>query len=372
MPETSYNATALVQEVLTSWITHSSSQVAALSVANDALLNDEWKPSGWLSIAPFDVVIGMHLVDLTQLFVYDASIAAVYEMATADRSLPWQRMQLTATAIVDTLRGMHYEGGGGDIERLSTAAIVHSQYDNLGTVVYKRYLSQRRREQATLDHRKAFPHTNLYTNALSRHTTLAGVQGGAENILPASTPTKPTAEEMHRDPAVRHKIPESEGVTWSRMSSTEILSLLRPKVGKLDKMDRNSTEASELIKKINEHPLFSVGISDGERHALRSQIAQHALELDQTSSTTTRKHPESARATLVFVPLQSGIPSELAIVTHQEVLSHVDVKKIPVLAVKCNHLGIVEKLWICANPGVALAPLMENHAGDVELCNCTL
>jgi len=123
-----------MHRALTNWITHSACQLPAVCITRHGLL-ENWKPPDWDLIGSFDVVVGMHLIDLTQLFVHDAPHSIVHEMSSEDRSLRWQRMELTAAAIVTTLRGMHYEGGGGELERLSThvstASLIESKHKNL-------------------------------------------------------------------------------------------------------------------------------------------------------------------------------------------------------------------------------------------------
>ena len=338
-----------LHNALTNWITHSSCQLPAVCVTRHELLQD-WSPTQWDPMGTFDVAIGMHLIDLTQLFMYDAPKSLLEEMASEDRAIRWQRMQLTAAAIVTTLRGMRYEGGGGELERLATASLVETRRKNLGSELFTQYLAQRRREQATLDHRRAFPHTKLYTNSLSKHHTLDGMQR-----LKAGTETMEfAAEHVHSNPSVRHTVPESDGNVWSRVASTELLALL----------DANP---NEMLDKINNHPLFSSSLTDGQRDHLRAQISERAIDEDAT-------HPERFKEahTLLFVPLQEGIPFELSMLTTNDVLSYVDTKQIPVLAVKCDSLGTVENLWLCVDPGAAISSLVLTHAEHVELCSCAL
>jgi len=292
-------------------------------------------------IATFDVVVGMHLIDLTQLFVYDAPKALIDEMASEDRSIHWQRMELTAAAIVTTLRGMRYEGGGGQMERLATASLIEDKRKTLGSELFISYLAQRRREKATLDHRQAFPHTTLYTNASSKHQTLEGS---------GSYP----AEQVHSNPSVRHTVPESEDTAWSRVSAKELVALL-------------NIDPDKLAGQLNDHPLFASSLSDGKRHHLRAQIATRAIEEDTKSEDRFKK-----AHTLLFVPLQEGIPVELSILRHNETLDHVDNDKIPVLAIECNPSGIVETLWLCNDPGEAVSSLVLAHTEHVELCSCAM
>lgn len=342
--------------VLTRWITHSSAQLPAVCLRDDEKGEFARKASSsWEAIPSFDAVIGLHLVDLTQLFAYDADLSLVAEMATEDRSLPWQRMELTAAIIVNTLRGMQYDGGGGEIERLTTAAIIDSQYPNMGSQVYTRYLKQRRREQGTLDHRKAFPQTKLYTNALSKHTTLAGLQSATPGAY------QPLAEQVHGDAQIRRTIAESDGVSWTRMSSTELLKLLR-----LGKSKVQGPDGIDVVRKINEHPLFAAALSEGRRHQLHTEILQTAIEEDKDIVS------KPITSTLLFVPLQNGIPKDLTMNAPSDVLQYIPSEKVPVLAVLCNRIGVVERLWFCTDPGAALAPLVASKPQAVELCSCAL